>query len=31
MSYSTIRGSDYFLEENKMNAFLLPGFDAENI
>jgi hypothetical protein len=31
MSYSSIRGSDYLLQENKMKAFLLPGFDAENV
>jgi hypothetical protein len=31
MSYSSIRGRDYLLQENKMKTFLLPGFDAENI
>jgi hypothetical protein len=24
-------GSDYLLQENKMEAFLLPGINAENI
>jgi hypothetical protein len=31
MSYSSMRGSDYLLQENKTNAFLLPGIDAENV
>jgi hypothetical protein len=31
MSYSSMRGSDYLLQENKTNAFLLPGIDAENL
>jgi hypothetical protein len=31
MTYSSIRGSDYLLQENKIKAFLLPGIDAENI
>ena len=26
-----MRGSDYLLQENKTNAFLLPGIDAENL
>jgi hypothetical protein len=31
MPYSSIHGSDYLLEENKIKAFLLPGIDAKNI
>jgi hypothetical protein len=26
-----VHGSDYLLQENKTNAFLLPGIDAENL
>ena len=34
MSYSSMRGSDYLLQENKIEAmepFLLPGINAENV
>jgi hypothetical protein len=31
MSYSSIRDSDYLLQENKIKAFLLPGIVAENV
>ena len=31
MTYSSMRGSDYLLQENKMKTFLLPGIDAENV
>ena len=31
MSYLNMCGSDYLLQENKMEAFLLPGINAENI
>ena len=31
MSYSNMCGSDYLLQENTMEAFLLPGINAENI
>jgi hypothetical protein len=30
MSYSNMCGSDYLLQENTVEAFLLPGIDAEN-
>jgi hypothetical protein len=29
MTYSSMRGSDYLLQENKMKASFLPGIDAE--
>jgi hypothetical protein len=31
MTYSSMHGSDYLLQENKMKAFLLQGIDAENV
>ena len=31
MSHSNMCGSDYLLQKNKMEAFLLPGINAENI
>jgi hypothetical protein len=31
LSYSNMCGSDYLLQENKMEAFLLPEINAENI
>jgi hypothetical protein len=31
MTYLSMRGSDYLLQENKMKAFLLPGIDAQNL
>ena len=30
MSYSSMCGNDYLLQENKTKAFLLPGIDAKN-
>jgi hypothetical protein len=31
MTYSSMRGSDYLLQENKLSAFLLLRIDGENI
>jgi hypothetical protein len=31
MSYWSIPGNDYLLQENKIKAFLLSGIDAENV
>ena len=31
MSYSNMCGSDYLLQENKMEAFLLQGINAKNV
>jgi hypothetical protein len=31
MSYSSMRGSDYLLQESKIKAFLPPRIDAENV
>ena len=31
MSYSSMHGSDYLLQENKIKAFLLLRIDAENV
>jgi hypothetical protein len=31
LSYSNMCGSDYLLQENKMEAFLLQGINAKNV
>jgi hypothetical protein len=31
MSHSNMCGNDYLSQENKMEAFLLPGINAENV